>query len=64
MKKEQSIPVMLPIKDVAERSGLSYHFIRQLCLENKIVFIRAGNKYLINMDRFIDFLNGELPEVK
>ena len=62
MKTEQSIPVMLPIKEAAELTGLSYHFIRQLCLERKIVFVRAGNKYLINMDRFIDFLNGELSE--
>lgn len=58
LNEEERIPIMLPIKEVAARTGLSYHFIRQLCLEKRIVFVRAGNKYLVNMDRFVDFLNG------
>lgn len=57
-KTRQKVPLMLPIKEVSARTGLSYHFIRQLCLENKIVYVRAGNKYLVNLDRFVDFLNG------
>ena len=51
-------PEMLQIKQVASRTGLSYYYIRQLCLNEEIVFIRAGNKYLVNYDRFIDYLNG------
>lgn len=51
-------PEMLPIHKVASRTGLSYYFIRQLCLQDEIVYVRAGNKYLINYDRFIDYLNG------
>ena len=51
-------PEMLPIKEVASKTGLSYYYIRQLCLNEEIIFIRAGNKYLINYDRFIDYLNG------
>lgn len=52
-------PTMLTIKNCAERTGLSYDYIRKLCLQNKIVYIRAGNKYLVNFEKFIDFLNGE-----
>lgn len=54
-------PRMLTIKQTAEETNLSYGFIRNLCLQNKIVFIKTGNKYLINMDKFIDYLNGEKP---
>lgn len=54
-------PQMLTIKETAAKTGLSYDFIRKLCLQRKIVFIRTGAKYLVNYDRFIDFLNeGEM----
>ena len=52
------IPRMGTINQAADLSGLSKHFVRKLCTENKIVYIRSGSKYLINLDRFIDFLNG------
>lgn len=48
---------MKPIKEMVELTGLSYSFLRQLCMQNKIVHIRSGKKYLINYDRFIDYLN-------
>lgn len=55
---EQKVPRMLPIKAAAKESGLSYDAIRKLCMQKKIPFIRSGVKYLINMDRFADYLNG------
>lgn len=54
---EYMIPEMLTIKEASSRTGLSYDFIRKLCLSKKIVFIRSGAKYLINFDRFIEYLN-------
>ncbi len=54
----QKLPVMKSIKEMVELTGLSYMHLRNLCLENKIVHIRAGKKYLINYDRFCDYLNG------
>lgn len=48
---------MLPIKQAAEESGLSYSFIRKLCIQKKIVFIRSGNKYFINMQKFEEYLD-------
>ena len=54
----QGLPRMKTLKEMAELTGLSYTMLRNLCLENKIVHIRAGKKYLINYDRFVDYLNG------
>lgn len=54
----RGLPKMKTIKEMSELTGLSYTMLRNLCLENKIVHIRAGKKYLINYDRFIDYLNG------
>lgn len=57
MQNEKTIPHMETIKEVSEQTGIPYHTIRQLCLERRIVYIKAGNKYLVNFDKFIDFLN-------
>lgn len=54
----QRLPAMKSIKEMVELTGLSYMHLRNLCLDNKIVHIRAGKKYLINYDRFCDYLNG------
>ncbi len=54
----QKLPVMKSIKEMVELTGFSYMHLRNLCLENKIVHVRAGKKYLINYDRFCDYLNG------
>ena len=54
------VPVMLPIKEVSARTGISYETIRYLCLTNQITFIRvgrSGGKYLINYKRFLEFLD-------
>ena len=51
------VPLMLTIKETAARTGLSYDFIRKLCQQRKIVFIRTGTKYLVNYSKFIEFLN-------
>lgn len=55
--KDYQIPEMLTISELSKRTGLSYNFIRKLCVQNKIVHIRSGNKYLINLNRFLEFLN-------
>lgn len=48
---------MLTISQTAERSGLAMHYIRQLCLQDEITYCRAGSKYLINFEKFVDYLN-------
>lgn len=51
------IPEMLTIKECSARTGVSYDWIRKLCLQGRIVHIRAGSKYLINFGKFIEYLN-------
>ena len=54
---ENLIPKMKTINEMAEVTGLAKHYIRQLVLQNKIVHVKAGKKFLINSDKFIEFLN-------
>ena len=54
---EPVIPTMLTIKETAERTNLPEFYIRNLVWENKIPYLKAGKKYLVNLNRFIDYLN-------
>lgn len=55
------IPRMVPIKTLAEESHISYKALWQMCKQNKIVHIKSGNKFLVNVDKFVEYLNaGEL----
>ena len=53
------IPRLATLKEAAGLTGLSYGFLRQKALSGEIVAVRAGRKFLINIDRLIDYLNGE-----
>ena len=53
-----NIPTMLTIKETAIRTGLAQHYLRSLCTNNNIVYVKCGTKYLINIEKLIDFLNG------
>ena len=52
-----AVPQMWTIQRCSQETGLSYDAIRKLCLAKKIVHIKAGSKFLINYDKFIEFLN-------
>ena len=52
-----TVPTMLPIREISAKTGVSYEAIRKLCLQRKIVFIKTGSKYLVNLEKFIDYLN-------
>ena len=53
----ESVPRMMTIKEVSAQTGISYDFIRKLCLQGRIVHIKAGAKYLVNFDKFVNYLN-------
>lgn len=58
----ENIPRMLSIAECAKTTGLAEHFIRGLVWENKITYITAGRKYLVNLDKLIEYLNrGDNP---
>lgn len=58
-KKEICIPTMLTINETAERTGISYEALRKGCINGTIVHIKSGNRYLINLEKLIQKLNGE-----
>lgn len=53
------IPHMVTINEAAKATGVSAYTVRQLVKQNQIVHIKAGIKYLVNLDRFIEYLNGQ-----
>lgn len=59
MLNDISIPTMLTLREASDRTGLSYDYLRKLCLGDKIVYIRAGAKYLINLEKLVEYMNGE-----
>lgn len=59
---EINIPVMLKIKEAAKVTGLTEFRLRELIKENKIVYIRCGNRYFINMGKLAEYLNEGDPE--
>lgn len=56
---EVAIPRMTTIRETAKTTGMSEYAVRKLIKKNEVVYVKAGTKYLINLDRFVDFLNGQ-----
>ena len=54
-----NIPTMLTINKTIELTGLSKYYLRNLIADNKIVYLKTGNRFLINFEKLIEFLNGE-----
>lgn len=52
-----TVPRMETIKKTAEIFGLPVHFVRQKVLSGEIVAVRAGKRFLVNLDRFAEYLN-------
>ena len=50
-------PTMVTLNEASAQSGLSYDYLRKLCLQKKIVYVRAGCKYLVNLERLVEYLN-------
>lgn len=52
------MPTMVTIKAAAERTGLSYSCLRRWILEGTFpYYVKAGSKYLVNLERLAEFLN-------
>lgn len=57
MNQEIKVPTMLSIKETAKITGVAEFYIRQLVAGNEICFVKAGKKYLINLEKFVEYLN-------
>ena len=56
------LPRMRTIDEIAATFGLARHFVRQAVVSGKVVHVKAGKKYLINTEKFAEWLNkGEQP---
>jgi len=40
--------IMYTLQEAAEYTGLSYHFWRSACLQGKVCYVRAGNRFLVH----------------
>lgn len=56
-RQYDSVPNMATIAATAKLLHLPVHFVRQKVLNGEINAVSAGRCYLINVDRFIEYLN-------
>lgn len=65
MNKKIDIPCMITINEAAQIVKLAKYHIRQLVLQGKVKYVKAGRKYLLNLDSLVNYLkNGDKPERK
>ena len=53
-----AVPRMVSALDASKITGLSYGYILNGCKRGEIVHIKSNNRFYVNLDRFIDKLNG------
>lgn len=52
------MPRMLKLRDAAAETGLTYSCLRRWILSGQFTYyVKAGSKYLVNMERLAEFLN-------
>lgn len=56
-ERKIELPTMLSIQETVELTGFSDYAVRLLIKSNKVVYIKNGNKYLINYDSLVSYLN-------
>lgn len=52
------IPEMATLREASKKTGLSYDHLRKLCLSKEIAYIKAGAKFLVNMDKLVEYMQG------
>jgi excisionase family DNA binding protein len=52
-----SVPHMETIETTARLFGLPKHFVRQKVLTGEVVAVCSGRRYLVNVDKFSEYLN-------
>ena len=53
----RQLPRMMTISQTAKETGFSEHALRRLVKSGEIVHVKLGTKVMINLDKFIEFLN-------
>ena len=44
------------LKEAAALAGIPYSAIRKMCITGKVVHVRVGTKYLVNLDKLAEYL--------
>lgn len=57
MNETTKIPHMEGIRKTAELFGLPVHFVRCKVSSGEVVAVRAGRRFLVNVDKFAEYLN-------
>lgn len=57
MNDNTQIPRMETIKKTAELFRLPVHFVRCKVSSGEVVAVRAGRRFLVNVDKFAEYLN-------
>ncbi|MBQ8962056.1 MAG: hypothetical protein IJ071_12735 [Ruminococcus sp.] len=57
---EMNRPIMMLPKQISEEFGIPIYRIRKWVAEGRIVYVPCGRRALINKEKFVAFLNGEL----
>jgi len=60
-----TISTMKTIAETAKHFNLPGHFVRRAVLEGKVTYVKSGSKYLINIERFAEWLctGDQAPEL-
>ena len=48
--------VVEELKQIDEKTAIREHYVRELVNTNKIPYVKAGRKILVNFDAFIEYL--------
>lgn len=52
------MPRMLTLREASKETGLTYSCLRRWILSGVFTYyVKAGSRYLVNMDRLAEFLN-------
>lgn len=57
MEETLKIPTMRTVRETAKLTGVPEGRIREFVKKGLIVFVPCGNRALINLEKFIEFMN-------
>lgn len=59
-----TVPRMETISNTAKIFGLPAYFIKTKVLNGEIVAVKAGRKTLVNIDKFVEYLNNNKIKIE
>ena len=64
MTSQFAVPIFKTIKETAKITKIAEYRVRKIVKSGRVKYLKAGNKFLINLDNFLEYLkNGDTEEV-